>query len=779
MIKSNLKRRRVQNITIGISIAIVSLLFSTSVGILKSIQQPFDKVFNDLNASHILLLYDFRSDNTNALSDWFSEQPEVERVSRSTPYFSCNGPLFFKDEKIDVLVQITEYTEDHLRQDKLKIINGEAKDQPGYGEIWLPNYLAVQHNIYVGDTIAIPASGGIYKFKVSATVSDPLYGSGMVNPTRAWVRAGSLSFFVPVSQLTDDCLGIRLRSPELVTSVLNRFNKDFNFSGTILNYDLFKSAFTSTYQLIGGIIFIFSILALIICVFIINTAITKTIYDDYKLTGILKTLGFTPRGTTSIFIINYFFLAIIFIPIGFAGTYFILRLLIQSLMRTIGEIDLDLQLLSVFSVTFFALLAIILLTSIIGGIKAGKIKPVEAIRFGAPEKNKHSGKLRGIIAQSFYSLLMLLSIRFILEDKRRALVSFSVLLFTVFILAFSVNITFSLSGLKYNKAAWGFENSDIQLSRNATVIGLTHQQFKEMLQNEKGISAITPFSYENLTVLSNDGNHRINLIGKVYEGDVSKTGLVNLSGRHPVTENEIALCVGTSKQLNKVVGDSILVFIEGQKVNFLITGVYQDISNMGQGFRLSSTAIEKLNPVYIPNLYSLKLFAGIQAEQYKNYLLKTLGEMITIDTNIEDRIQQIGIVSNMEITFLILSLFFITILALSLWNDVIISIRDYRRTFGILKAAGFTPKELRKLLCWKMMLLTSFSLIAGIPLTLWLSPVLMSAVTKNLGLIHFPFVVNTTGMLLIIPLFFSAVIACTWISSAGAAKVNPRILLIE
>ncbi len=717
MIKSNLKRRRVQNITIGISIAIVSLLFSTSVGILKSIQQPFDKVFNDLNASHILLLYDFRSDNTNALSDWFSEQPEVERVSRSTPYFSCNGPLFFKDEKIDVLVQITEYTEDHLRQDKLKIINGEAKDQPSYGEIWLPNYLAVQHNIYVGDTIAIPASGGIYKFKVSATVSDPLYGSGMVNPTRAWVRAGSLSFFVPVSQLTDDCLGIRLRSPELVTSVLNRFNKDFNFSGTILNYDLFKSAFMSTYQLIGGIIFIFSILALIICVFIINTAITKTIYDDYKLTGI--------------------------------------------------------------SVTFFVLLTIILLTSIIGGIKAGKIKPVQAIRFGAPEKNKNSGKLRGIIAQSFYSLLMLLSIRFILEDKRRALVSFSVLLFTVFILAFSVNITSSLSGLKYNKAAWGFENSDIQLSRNATVIGLTHQQFKEMLQNEKGISAITPFSYENLTVLSNDGNHRINLIGKVYEGDVSKTGLVNLSGRHPVTENEIALCVGTSKQLNKVVGDSILVFIEGQKVNFLITGVYQDISNMGQGFRLSSTAIEKLNPVYIPNLYSLKLFAGIQAEQYKNYLLKTLGEMITIDTNIEDRIQQIGIVSNMEITFLILSLFFITILALSLWNDVIISIRDYRRTFGILKTAGFTPKELQKLLCWKMMLLTSFSLIAGIPLTLWLSPVLMSAVTKNLGLIHFPFVVNTTGMLLIIPLFFSAVIACTWISSAGAAKVNPRILLIE
>jgi len=300
-----------------------------------------------------------------------------------------------------------------------------------------------------------------------------------------------------------------------------------------------------------------------------------------------------------------------------------------------------------------------------------------------------------------------------------------------------------------------------------------------MLQNEKGISTVTPFSYENLTILSNSGGHPANLIGKVYEGDMAKTGLANLSGRHPLTENEIALCVGTGKLLNKTVGDSIYTFIQGQKVSFTITGVYQDISNMGQGFRLSSTAIEKLNPVYSPTLYSLKLSTGIETEQYKNYLLKTFGEMITINTNIEDQIQQMGIVSNMEVTFLILSLFFISILALSVTNDMVISIRDHRKTFGILKTAGFTPNQLRTLLSWKMLLLASLSLCIGMPLTLWLGPLLMSAVTKDLGLIHFPFVINVSGTLLIIPLFFGAVALCTWISSASAAKVNPRILLIE
>jgi ABC-type antimicrobial peptide transport system permease subunit len=178
-------------------------------------------------------------------------------------------------------------------------------------------------------------------------------------------------------------------------------------------------------------------------------------------------------------------------------------------------------------------------------------------------------------------------------------------------------------------------------------------------------------------------------------------------------------------------------------------------------------------------MYSLTLSDGEQAEKYKNYLLKKLGGTINIDTNIEDRLEQMGIVSNMKLTFLLLSLFFIIILVLSVWNDIIISIRDYRKTFGILKATGFTPVQLRMILLWKMILLTTISFCIGIPLTLWLSPVLMSQVTKNLGLVHFPFVIDMIGTWLIAPLFFCTVILCTWISSSGASKVNPRLLIID
>ncbi len=779
IIKSNLARRRSQSITAGVSIVTVSLLFSLSIGILTSIQQPFDKVFNNLNASHILLLYDFRNDNGDSMKNWFLKQPEVESVGNPDAYYNCNGPLFVKTGKIDALVQITEFTSNHLRQDKLKILKGDIKDAPGINEIWLPNYLAVQHNIQVGDTIAIPTSGGTYSFKVSAMVSDPHYGSGMVNPTRAWVKAGSLSFFAPVSQLTNNCLGIRLKSTDLVADVLGRFNTKFNFAGTALQYSIFKSAFMSTYQLIAGILLIFSILALIIAVYLIRSIIIKTIYDYYKLTGILKAQGFTPANIIVIYVTQYLFMAILFIALGCCGTSFILQLIMQSVMRTIGVIDLHLRLPFIFAVSFIFLTTIIVLTAFIAALKTTKIKPAQAIKYGAPERIKTRTRADNIINRSLLPLLPALSIRALMENKKRALVTFTVLLFTIFILLFSSGVTTSLSQLKYNKAAWGFENGEIELVRNgATPIGFTHQELKEIFEGEKGIKSVTPFSYESIMILPGAGKQPVNLFGKAYEGDITKAGLITLSGIYPSNESEIALCIGTAKLLGKMPGDSIAAFIEGQQVTLKITGVYQDISNMGQGFRLSSKTFEKLNPVYSPAMYSLKLVNVAGAEDYKKYLQKKYGSTITINMNIEDRLKQMGIVSNMIITFLLLAIFFITILLLSIWNDVIVSTRDYRKSFGIFKTAGFTPRQLRMLLVWKMILLCAFSLILAIPLSLFLSPLLMGQVTQNFGIVQFPFSVSGVSVIIIACIFFCAVVLCAWLSSSGASKINPRVLLV-
>ena len=215
----------------GLFISLAALLFSSGLTILQGVQEPFDKVFNKLNASHIVMLYDAGTNNDGKIKDWFTRQPETGRVSEGSPFFLCNGPLLYKGNKMEGMIQLTEYTHDNAIQDQLQIIIGTHKKSPQHGEIWLPLYLANNFHIQIGDTIGIPASSGLYQVIVSATVADPHYGSGMVNPTRAWLAEGELSFFVPVVQLKQMMTGIRLKNPDSALLLWERFNMTSSIQG--------------------------------------------------------------------------------------------------------------------------------------------------------------------------------------------------------------------------------------------------------------------------------------------------------------------------------------------------------------------------------------------------------------------------------------------------------------------------------------------------------------------------------------------------------------------
>ncbi len=211
---ANIKRRKMQSFLIGSCIALSALLFSTTLGVMSGIREPFDILFNQLKASHILLYFDQQQQDAEDISNWFQEQSEVESVSQSVPFFTLDQPIIYKDEEIDLNVQLTEHHEGNLKQDKVLILKGDEKPHPAMGEIWIPNHLATANNIQIGDTLGIPVSEGLYPLIVSATLVDPHYASGLFNPTRAWLAPGSLPFIFPISKLNKLMLGVRLKSPD-------------------------------------------------------------------------------------------------------------------------------------------------------------------------------------------------------------------------------------------------------------------------------------------------------------------------------------------------------------------------------------------------------------------------------------------------------------------------------------------------------------------------------------------------------------------------------------
>jgi putative ABC transport system permease protein len=778
IVKSNFKRRILITLLAGLSISFSTLLFSASLAVLQSIQKPFDKLFDRLNASHIVMLFNIDENPPEKIRAWFASQPETERVTEPTPYYYCNGPVLFKNSKIDIQVQLTELGKDNQVQDKLLLLSGEDKSGPERSEIWLPKYLAMNNDIKLGDTLRIPIASGTKELIVSGLVADPHYGSGMINPTRAWLSPGELLFFLNISELKNTMLGVRLKQPENTQVLWERFNKQFHYTGTSLTYALFKNAYQSIYQIMGNVVLIFSLMAIIISMILVRNVVRISIFQDYKFIGVYKALGFTPGNILSTYLLHYLALSMLFIPVGLVGSFTAIKILTASIVEKLGSTGIDVPIGSLFLLTTVTILILILVTVLTTSMFAAKIKPSIAIRTGAPQP----GKKKNISLKKVWNLNlpveMLLGLHYLSISPKRIITQVLVVAVATFIISFSIDISFSFENLKHNKAAWGFENSDVQVTRKeAVIIPLTHAQMMELLKHERDIKNIVPFGYVSLSILSESDLPIEEIYGKAYGSDPAEVGLISLNGHHPKGEKDIALCINTARQLGKNVGDSINVWIEGQRLRFFIAGIYQDASNLGKGFRMHTKALQKLNPVFSPSQYCLTLYSHVDPAKFKQALLTKFGEAVSINQNIEDRIAQMGIIAGVKSALLSLSLFFVLILLLTIGNDMMSNILEHQKSFGILKSIGYTPFQIRSSLTWKSIFLTMNSLLIGISTALWITPHLMSSLSGGIGLVRFPYLINFYAILLQVPVTITLVALCSWWLSGRTETVSPRTLI--
>ncbi|MFN8258535.1 MAG: FtsX-like permease family protein [Bacteroidales bacterium] len=775
--KGNYKNRKLQFFVVIVSMVLGITLLSSALGIIKSIGEPFDKIFNQLNASHILLYYNIQNDDVDKITAWFKKQKEVESISEPTPYVSFSGPLLHKGNKIEKMVQIAELTENHQKLDKIMVLDDHEKKQPEYGEIWIPAHLAQYNSIKIGDSLGIKTGSGLYNLKVTAFVVDPHFISGMMNPTRVWIAPGSLPLFNPVQNLKDNFLGVRLKNSNDIKAVWERFNAENTYSGSYLQYNLFKSTFMSVYQIISAILIVFSIFAVIIALFIVNTTTSGQIYADYKLIGIFKSIGFTPKNVLETYVIQFALLSIISIPVGLSLSYGIVRMAFTSILHSVGLGYYGLQLTVPFTTSSLLILALVLLVSYFSGKKAAKIKPALAIRFGMPVRDIENRKGALSMMNSKLPLTTIMGIRFIINNKKRSFVSFLSFVFVVFIVVFSINVSHSFVNLKNNRTAWGFDNGDLYVVLKQNPY-LKFDRLIESLKILNEIEKVKAFNYQTVSVLANNKSVQ-DIFGKIFSGNLTEAGLVNLEGRHPQTKDEIAICSGTAILNKKTCGDSISIKIEGEIKNYKIVGIYQDVSNLGQGFRMHESALKELNPLSEPDNFILKLKPGVDVEELQLKLKSLYGSTINIELPIEEQQAFKSILGSLTTSLNLIAFFFIIILIITIWNDLIINIRDYLKTFGILKTLGFTPLQLRLSLIWRIIVLFCLSLLVGIPFSLFLSPAVMGIISQSIGLRIFPFESSVSGTLIAIPILLIIAVLSSWIVSGKSTKVNSRILIAE
>ena len=330
--------------------------------------------------------------------------------------------------------------------------------------------------------------------------------------------------------------------------------------------------------------------------------------------------------------------------------------------------------------TLLVILPITGLFSLLASTKAGGVKPVEAIGNAGPSpgfSEKSQLSLRGL---SELPVSVMLAVKSIFSNRRQSgflLVSVMVL---AFVMTFSVNTFYSVKNMAENYAYWGFDDAHVYLSASVntnpdantggSATAYSRAEIMTILNGDERVQAVLPYQvFTDVAIPAQGGHPSKNVIGFMYDGDMDTMGLLNLTGDNPKRRDEVAISYMAAQQYDKTVGDSIVLYMGGQKISCRVTGVYQCVNAMGWGIRLQEEALRKIDPATYAGNYSVKLKEEKEAGAFAEDMKALFGEGYSIRLVSESgEINLTQITGSIGLVALFLSLIFAIVAFIIIFN---------------------------------------------------------------------------------------------------------------
>lgn len=776
MAAANIRKRKVQSVLILITILMASLLLATAIGILGNLNRPFQKMFAAQNASHLTLQTSRQAINLDQSLLWWQAQGDVEAV-QVFPYFFMNEQVVHngKQQAMGSLI-MAAHPGTALIQDKLVVVQGEKKAAPKANELWVPTGYAFAWGISPGDVLEIPVNGETKVFTVTAIIVDPQYSMSMMNPIRVWTGGEFLD-----DQTPEVLLSIRFGDYSSYPRLWAEY-EDFlghPVQGFIMDYTALEHAYSQIEGIIGAIMLLFSGIIILVALAAMAFTISNGIILDYKIIGILGAQGFSVKGIRLIYTLQYAVLAAVAIPAGLFLSRPVVEAVMSQVLKSLGIASLDASLLTPAVITITVMTLITLMTAYSCSGKAGKIKPAEAIRNAAPPAKAGTKRPMDMTGCHRLSVSLLLGLKDTLAGKRHSIFLVAASAVLAFVLVFSVNTYNSIRSMDQNYAYWGFDASHVFVTRPTDQPIDSHQEVLTPLRADPRVKAVVPTSFLLTSIPAQDGQPSANVVAFVYGGDMDSIGILNLEGRSPVHNNEVSLSALTARDFGKTVGDMVELFIEGEKGFYLVTGIYQSMNGMGRGFRIQELAVRKVNPDFRAENYSVLLHDSRDDEKFAQDMQMLFSGFNIRTTAKSGEINLSGITTYMALIAMTLSIIFMSVAFVIIFNLTLMNIYSDKKNFGIYKALGMTPLQIRMSIVWKAGILALLGAAMGIPLSLLLTPQALSLLVADMGLMKFPFVPTLWGTVTALPISILVALFSAWIPSGRVLSLNPRNLIID
>ena len=745
---AKLRRKKVPSLLLGICIMLTAALFVNAFILLKDLNTVFDRAYEGMEGPQMCCLWSRGMVNADSVRQYLEDSAEkmeyqITEQTKTIEYIEKDGVKLSNG----ILLELPET----LGREMLspKIMDEAGIEMPQKGEIWITPKIANILNLRVGDEVSLQLADQSVNVKVVRIVADPVFGSSNTNVYRMWCGYGRLSDF-PLSE-NRLISYLEIRFEEYSRQAEQKFIRDteahFNvpLGDTLYTYDKIKSGYTSAWQMLGNLLCLVSVILAAVVIVLTLFLVKSDMDEDVRTAGIYQSLGMTGMQIIGVYLVSYG-------AAGFAGAglgslmggWLNHGVLNQILGNTGIYTDFTINTGACQAGVFAGVSAAVLLVCLCAVFRIRTLNASHAIRSGTWQTRERARKRqRNWSYNGRCSFELYYAVRGMLNKKAGYVYIASVSLILGCLSVVCFGCLKAVKNIDREPEAWGILKTDIYVT---SLDGTPVSTVTEELEKEPEVE----YTYGVNKIYSKyKPDHQDtwqSIVTELYELPWNeKIEDKSLYGRRPQKEGEISVGVTLARQYGLEAGEKMELYVNGEKKQFEITGIFRTLSNYGNVIRMVTDDLDQaVEADGGSGDYMLVLSKGCDKWNYARELTERY----------EGKFSFIASKSNGEHITGVLAPAVGTILAVLLITSVLITInltflliRREQKLIGLLKAVGMTSWQILKIYLWRNCLAALLGSCLGLAAGTLLVPDLLTPFAKGMGLVKFPFSNSAAGML--------------------------------
>ena len=757
ILKKDFLRKKVITIVVFIFIFLSALLVSSGVNLIVETTNSLNFLFSNAKTPHFVQMHAGRLDQLAiarwaAADDRVQEQQTVEMITiDGTNLFLGDSQKPEENSIMDISFVKQNSSFDYL----LDLDNHIIRLSPG--EVGVPLYYRQQRDVEIGDTIQLRTGSWARELTVAAFVRDSQMNPAIVHSKRFLVHEADFTTIHKHFPETEYLIEFRLADLDQ----LSEFSKDYLAAGlpqkgTTVDYRLFKTLNALTDGIVAGAVVVLSLLLMFVAVLCLRFTILATIEEDTKEIGVMKAMGIARRDIRRIYLAKYAVMGALAAVLGYLVSPYLNSALSGNIMLYLGKAPKSMLQRALPVAAAAVIYLMVILSCAVVLHRLNRISAVEALRTGnisqalkksmIPNVNLHLG-FRDIF-QRFKMFWLLIFVFFFCA---------AIILIPVHFLTTMQSPSF----ISY----MGIGQSDIRIDlRQSEHVTERFQSMVAHLIKDPDVEQFAPLVTSQYTLVQCDGSQEKI---KVETGDFSQFPLDYVKGDAPADLGEIALSILNAREMEKGVGDTVMLLVNGEKEELFVSGIYQDVTNGGR----TAKAVLPYDPESVlwysvsldltsPELIDQKVteyseaFYPARVTDLEGYVAQTLGSTIR-------QLRKVTIVAvlvGLSVSVLITSLFL---------NMVI---RKDADQIAVMRGIGFSLRQIRVQYLSRALIVLGMGIGLGTLFSNTLGQHLVSALWAMMGASQISFVINPMLSYLLLPLLLTAAVSITTLASVRSIK---------